>query len=106
MAEGMLRTFFSAIIFSRRLMTEPVGMKNNRMFCNAMAIGETALPYPALRNILKNIEKALGRTAEQKEEGIITIDLDILLFGNNKFKLDDWSRDFNKTLLEEVGEYI
>lgn len=87
-------------------MTEPVGMKNNRMFCNAMAIGETALPYPALRCVLKNIEKALGRTVEQKRAGKVILDLDILLYGEERFKADDWHRDYNKTLLEEVGEYI
>lgn len=106
MAEGMLRAFFSAIVFSSRLMTKPVGMKNEELFCNIIASGETTLPYPALRCILKNIEKTLGRTSKQKKEGKIIIDLDILLFGEKKFKLDDWSRDFNKVLLKEVGENL
>lgn len=106
MAERMLRAFFSAIVFSSRRMTEPVGMENNWMFCNAIASGETSLPYPALRCILKNIEKALGRTVEQKRAGKVILDLDILLYGEERFKADDWRRDYNKTLLEEVGEYI
>lgn len=61
--------------------TEPVGMKEQAEFLNAVMEIETVLDVRRLYTLLKEIERALGRTYRQ-QWGPREIDLDILYYND------------------------
>ena len=62
--------------------TEPVGMVDQPRFLNAAAAVETTLSARELLDRLLGIERRLGRTREGLRFGPRTIDLDLLLYGD------------------------
>lgn len=104
MAEERLRSLFPAIIFSRTIRTAAVNTPHGTPdYLNAIAVAHTSLPYPALRSIMKGIERIQGRTPELKRKGLVPLDIDIMQYGDRQMKPDDWYRDFNILLLKELG---
>jgi 2-amino-4-hydroxy-6-hydroxymethyldihydropteridine diphosphokinase len=61
--------------------TEPVGVLDQPRFLNAAAVVETTLTPRALLDGLLSVERALGRTRDGARFGPRTIDLDLLLYG-------------------------
>jgi len=64
--------------------TEPVGIVEQPRFLNAAAAVETALSARELLDRLLGIENRLGRTREGPRFGPRTIDLDLLLYGDEE----------------------
>jgi 2-amino-4-hydroxy-6-hydroxymethyldihydropteridine diphosphokinase len=64
--------------------TEPVGLVDQPRFLNAAAAVETTLPPRALLERLLAIERRLGRTRTGPRLGPRTIDLDLLLYGDER----------------------
>jgi 2-amino-4-hydroxy-6-hydroxymethyldihydropteridine diphosphokinase len=62
--------------------TAPVGFAAQPLFLNAVAALETRLPARALLERLLAVERTLGRTREGPRFGPRTIDLDLLLYGD------------------------
>jgi len=62
--------------------TEPVGFTRQPRFVNAAAALETDLSPRALLGRLLAVERALGRTRDGPRFGPRTIDLDLLLYGD------------------------
>jgi 2-amino-4-hydroxy-6-hydroxymethyldihydropteridine diphosphokinase len=62
--------------------TDPVGIVDQPRFLNAAAAVETELDPRALLDLLLSIEGELGRTREGLRFGPRTIDLDLLLYGD------------------------
>jgi 2-amino-4-hydroxy-6-hydroxymethyldihydropteridine diphosphokinase len=62
--------------------TEPVGYLDQPRFLNAAVALETALTPPELLDRLLAVERELGRTREGPRYGPRTIDLDLLLYGD------------------------
>jgi 2-amino-4-hydroxy-6-hydroxymethyldihydropteridine diphosphokinase len=62
--------------------TEPVGYLDQPRFLNAAVALETALSPRALLDRLLAVERELGRTREGPRYGPRTIDLDLLLYGD------------------------
>ncbi len=66
--------------------TEPVGGKEQPPYYNCMVMIESALPPLELkRDVLRRIEKELGRTREADKYAPRTIDLDLILYDNIVF---------------------
>jgi 2-amino-4-hydroxy-6-hydroxymethyldihydropteridine diphosphokinase len=61
--------------------TEPVGVLDQPRFLNAAAAVETTLSPRELLDTLLGVERALGRIREGPRFGPRTIDLDLLLYG-------------------------
>ncbi|WP_409343918.1 2-amino-4-hydroxy-6-hydroxymethyldihydropteridine diphosphokinase [Paenibacillus sp. MBLB4367] len=61
--------------------TDPVGYVDQPAFLNAVAAVQTELPAGELLGVMQNIERELGRTRDIRF-GPRTVDLDLLLFGN------------------------
>ncbi len=61
--------------------TEPVGLREQPRFLNAAVAVETALSAPDLLARLLAIERSLGRQRTGPRFGPRTIDLDLLLYG-------------------------
>ena len=62
--------------------TEPVGVTDQPRFLNAAAAVETELPPRDVLDRLLGIERRLGRTRDGPRFGPRTIDLDLLLYGD------------------------
>ncbi|HEY8645055.1 MAG TPA: 2-amino-4-hydroxy-6-hydroxymethyldihydropteridine diphosphokinase [Gaiellaceae bacterium] len=62
--------------------TEPWGYENQPMFLNAVAEVETSLTARQLLDHLLDVERRLGRERIGAHWGPRTIDLDLLLYGN------------------------
>jgi 2-amino-4-hydroxy-6-hydroxymethyldihydropteridine diphosphokinase len=62
--------------------TEPVGFRDQPHFLNAAAAVETDIGARELLDRLLGIERRLGRTREGPRFGPRTIDLDLLLYGD------------------------
>jgi 2-amino-4-hydroxy-6-hydroxymethyldihydropteridine diphosphokinase len=66
--------------------TEPVGYVDQPRFLNAAAALETGLAARELLDRLLAVERALGRTRDGPRFGPRTIDLDLLLFGDERIE--------------------
>jgi 2-amino-4-hydroxy-6-hydroxymethyldihydropteridine diphosphokinase len=64
--------------------TAPVGVVDQPRFLNAAASVQTSLPARELLDRLLGIERRLGRTREGPRFGPRTIDLDLLLYGDER----------------------
>jgi 2-amino-4-hydroxy-6-hydroxymethyldihydropteridine diphosphokinase len=62
--------------------TDPVGFEDQPRYLNAAAAIDTELGPRALLDLLLSIERELGRTREGPRFGPRTIDLDLLLYGD------------------------
>jgi len=62
--------------------TDPVGIVDQPQFFNGAVAVETELPPRELLERLLAIERELGRTREEPPGGPRTIDLDLLLYGD------------------------
>jgi len=61
--------------------TDPVGLLDQPRFLNAAVALETELEARALLDLLLSVERELGRTREGPRFGPRSIDLDLLLYG-------------------------
>jgi 2-amino-4-hydroxy-6-hydroxymethyldihydropteridine diphosphokinase len=71
-----------AVRLSRVIETEPWGYGNQPMFLNAVAEVETPLTARQLLDHLLDVERRLGRERIGARWGPRTIDLDLLLYGD------------------------
>lgn len=93
-ARKALYTHFADVRFSTELETEAIGGKWLSPFSNQVGRFTSRLQKEEVRNILKQIEKENGRTPEDKERGIVKIDIDLLMADSENIKPDDLKRDF------------
>lgn len=104
-AEIFLSGLFAAdIVFSSHYPTPGVGSGEGKTYLNAVAIGHTSLSAEAIRTSLKDFELRTGRTPEVRALGIVPIDLDLLMLGDNVFKSKDLSQSYVLRGLNELGE--
>jgi 2-amino-4-hydroxy-6-hydroxymethyldihydropteridine diphosphokinase len=70
------------------------------MYLNQLCQGTTAFGPNLLSEVLKETEKRQGRT--HNEDGIVTLDLDLLQYDDERFHLKDWDRPYIKNLINEL----
>jgi len=70
------------LAISKFLETDPVGYVNQPRFLNGAALVETDLSAPELLERLLAVERSLGRERTGPRFGPRTIDLDLLLYGD------------------------
>ena len=69
-------------------------------YLNQLCSGTTAFGPNLLSEVLKETEKRQGRT--HNEDGIVTLDLDLLQYDDQRFHLRDWERPYVKDLIKEL----
>ena len=74
--------------------TEAIGKDVLSPFSNQLAKLQTDLSLNDVSHILKEIEIANGRLVEDKAQGIVKLDIDILLADSSAIKPDDLKRDY------------
>ena len=101
-ARSALRSHFPDIRFSEELVTEAIGSHFLSPFHNQVARLTTPLSAEEVRAILKGIEQAQGRLPEDKAQGIVKLDIDLLVVDEVVLKAKDMERDFVKQGMEEL----
>ena len=82
--------------------TKPIGIENQPDFINGAAKIETPMIKEELNQLLKMIERELGRTREGPKFGPRTIDLDIVIWNGEIVDEDYFSRDFLRKSIAEI----
>src|SRR3712207_529893 len=72
---------FDEVVFTRSLWTPPIG-QDSPLYLNALVYAETSLSYTEAEQVVKQIERTLGRTPEDKLVHRVIIDIDILKYDN------------------------
>lgn len=88
------------IRFTSEHWTAPVNTTCTGKYLNQLARGTIMLDRLAFEGRLKQIETVLGRRRDA--DGIVAIDIDLLLFDDERFHLRDWERDYVKELFKEL----
>jgi 2-amino-4-hydroxy-6-hydroxymethyldihydropteridine diphosphokinase len=99
-ARTQLTQLLTTVKFTSAIFTEPVNSIRKEPYLNQLCKGTTALGEGLLGEVLKEIEKRLGRT--KNENGIVAIDLDLLQYDNQRHHLRDWYRNYVKDLINEL----
>ena len=99
-ARTQLTQLLSEVHFTSAIYTEPINSLRREPYLNQLCRGTTALGMNLLSEVLKEIEKRLGRT--HNEDGIVTIDLDLLEYDGERFHHRDWERNYVKDLINEL----
>lgn len=102
-AEERLSGLFSAVRVSRMVVSPAVNSPGEVPdFANAVMICDATATYDELRKAVKEIERKMGRK-HTPEKGSVEMDIDILQYGDARYKLKDWERSYNVLLLKELG---
>lgn len=101
MAKEPLQHLFPHIHYTTSLWTVPIGIQSDN-FLNLLAWGETDMSQPDIEEALKEIEVQCGRIKEKKHQGIVALDLDLLLWGEMRLRDKDWTRNYIKELMQEI----
>ncbi len=100
-AQHLLKNLFPTIVFGEPHETSPFGIsKDVPNFFNQIAFFSTLLPLKEVELKLKEIEIFLGRNKDDKQKGLIPIDLDILKFNNTIIRTNDWERPYIQELIK------
>lgn len=101
-ARKALSETFPNIRFGEELETEAIGEGFFSPFSNQLATFQTSLTTNEIRQRLKEIEQDNGRTPQEKSQGIVKIDIDILIHGSRILKPEDLKRDYIQQELERL----
>lgn len=101
-AREQLTQLMTDVHFTSAIWTDPyyIGHSPSNKYLNQLCKGTTAFGEGLLCEVLKETEKRIGRI--HNEDGIVTIDLDLLEYDGQRHHLKDWSRDYVKNLLNEL----
>ena len=99
-AREQLTQLLAEVHFTSAIWTEPIHSIRQECYLNQLCQGTTTFGEGLLCEVLKEIEKRLGRT--KNEDGIVAIDLDLLLYDNQRHHLRDWDRSYVKDLINEL----
>lgn len=92
-ASERMGSLLEDVRFSRRLWTEDIH-GTGIYYMNRLAVANTTLSMDDLQHELKAIEAATGRSRQH-----VTIDLDLMLYDEQRFHERDWSRPYIQQLL-------
>lgn len=99
-ARLLLRDIIDNLIFTPEKWTEPINSNYKNIYLNQLCKGSTEMSLEQINQSLKEAELRLGRT--RNEEGLVSIDLDLLQYDSQKYHLRDWERDYIKNLIKEL----
>ena len=87
--------------FSCNLWTEAIGIVSPP-YLNCLVRGKTRMSLNRLKSTLKSMERTIGDNPEERREGRIHIDLDLLEYDGERHHCADWEREYIKTLYHEI----
>lgn len=63
-------------------------------YCNAVIIARTQMTPEEITYVLKNYERANGRTNSSKTTGRVNIDIDLIAYNDNILRFKELNRDY------------
>ena len=99
-AREQLTQLLSEVHFTSAIWTDPINSIRQEPYLNQLCKATTSFSMNLLNEVLKETEKRLGRT--NNEDGIVTIDLDLLQYDKAQYHLRDWSRSYVNSLINEI----
>lgn len=87
-------------IWTEPYQSEKGKVNSGKLYLNQLVYAETTLDADQLEKVFKQIEKCMGRTTNDRRNGIVRIDIDLLQHDTERYHLKDWERDYIKRLLE------
>lgn len=98
-AKRMLSYVFPGIIFSDPILSEPEDDKYKFLFRNILASFVTEMSQEEIIDKIKQTERAIGRTPKDKYQGKVVIDIDLLKYGEEILRPQDYEREYVQQLL-------
>lgn len=89
------------MMFTTQKWTQPIGMAS-ALFYNCLAYTKIEESLEELTEKVKNMERICGNTGAERSLNRIQMDIDILLYGDNKLYIDDWQRNYIQELMKEI----
>ena len=86
MAYRFLNKSLHNINWEKARWTEPVDFPNPAKFLNQKGEFYTTKEMAEIKLIFKNIERECGRLPEDKSQGIVRMDIDLISYGEMKLK--------------------
>lgn len=105
MAQAMLRELLGQIEFTQKLWTAPIDIYSDR-FINCLGMASTTLALDELNRRCKQIEALCGDNRADRRQGIVRMDIDILLYGSQRLHESDWDRSYIRDLMHELAPDI
>ena len=87
--------------FTRDMWTEPVGIQSEK-FINCICISTTRHTLLQLTKAFKQLEKKCERSKKNDLISKIPLDIDILLYGNQRYHEKDWERQYIQEQLNDL----
>ncbi|MGM9708696.1 MAG: 2-amino-4-hydroxy-6-hydroxymethyldihydropteridine diphosphokinase [Prevotella sp.] len=100
----ILRGLLGNVRFSRVLSTEPIGI-GGPCFLNCLCLAYTSLTTLEVIDVAKQVESLMGSTREDRRKGRVRIDVDLLLYDDQRHHIADWERPYLKLLMAEMEGY-
>ena len=101
-ARRMLAHYFPDIVFTQSIITTVNDEKHLFPFRNVLAVFHSDQPAEKIIQKLKLIEFAMGRQPRDKEEGKVVIDIDLLQYGDDILRPEDYERAYVQALLTQL----
>lgn len=101
-ARRMLTHYFPDVVFTQSIITTTNDEKHLFPFRNVLGVFHSDLPAEEIVQKLKSIEFAMGRQPRDKEAGRIIIDIDLLQYGDDILRPDDYERAYVQALLTQL----
>ncbi len=104
-ARERLEQLFPNAVFTSPITTAAYGKSDTaNPYANMLLEGYTDMPETELTLRLKRLEKELGDTTELRGHDIIMMDIDLLLYNEERRHHNDWERPYTKTLLQMLAK--
>ncbi len=88
-AQILLKQCYKDISFSETRWTEPIGIESDK-FLNCTGTFETDLPPEKVKQQLKEIERKMGDSHENHQQGKVLIDIDLVQYDGKIVKGIIW----------------
>ena len=103
-AKCVLQTYFPNIQFTDDTESKPYGDAYKQWFLNTLGYFESTLCKDELISFFKNIERSMGRSPEDKINGKVIIDIDLIKWNNEIITPEDFKRSYIRDLLPLVDD--
>ncbi len=102
----LLNDLFSDIIYSDTSITTPYGIDYENNFLNQLAVIYTDKNKEEISQLLKSLEKKMGRDSLDKQNGIVKIDIDLVIWNDEILKPADINRSYIADLLPSLEDSL
>ena len=100
-----LKYMFKNSLFGPRMWTEPIGLENSDKFLNQVMMGETICSKKSVLAALRCVEQGCGRRIRGPYRKVdVPLDLDLLLYGDEKLHESEWERDYIQSSISYLEE--